>query len=123
MVLQARRMSASSVRQQRYPAGVALFGVLFACGLVLCALCLGVVWVVVASERARPAAYVASLGAVLMCVGATALAWTCLSYQARPSPRPPVGPSLVWRLTAPARNELVVLPRKVGDTDRAAELT
>jgi hypothetical protein len=101
-------MRAVPVRPDRYRAGVALFGVLFACGLVLSAVCLGVVWVVVANERARPAAYVASLGGVLMCGGATALAWTCLSYQARPSPRPPVGPRLVWRLTAPARNELAL---------------
>jgi hypothetical protein len=104
----SRRMMATPVRPDRYPAGVALFGVLFTCGLLLCALCLHVVWVVVASERARPAAYVASLGAVLMCVGATALAWTCLSYQARPSRRPPVGPRLVWRSTPTVRAELVL---------------
>jgi hypothetical protein len=101
-------MSTIPVRPDRYPAGVALFGLLFACGLVLSAVSLGFVWVVVANEPARPAAYVASLGGVLMCGGATALAWTCLSYQARPSPRPPVGPRLVWRLTAAARAELAL---------------
>jgi hypothetical protein len=101
-------MRALPVRPDRYPAGVALFGVLFACGLVLSAVSLGFVWVVVANERARLAAHVASLGGVLMCGGATALAWTCLSYQARPSPRPPVGPGLVWRLTGAARAELAL---------------
>jgi hypothetical protein len=103
----ARRMSATPVRQQRYPHGVALFGVLFASGLVLAALSLGFLWMVVARDG-RLAVLVAALGAVLAVTGATALAETCLSYQARPSPRPPVGPALVWRPTAAVRAEMAL---------------
>jgi hypothetical protein len=94
-------------RQQRYPDGVAVFGVLFASALVLVALCLAFVWMVVARDG-RLAILVAALGAVLAVIGITALAGTCLSYQARPSPRPPVGPALVWRSTAAVRAELVL---------------
>jgi hypothetical protein len=99
-------MSATPVTQQRYPYGVALFGVLFASGLVLFALSLAVVWMVVA--RDGPTALFLALGAVLTVIGATAVAGTCLSYQARPSPRPPVGPALVWRPTASVRAEMVL---------------
>jgi hypothetical protein len=99
-------MSATPVRQQRYPYGVALFGVLFASGLVLFALSLAVPWMVVARDG-RTALFLA-FGAVLTVIGATAVAGTCLSYQARPSPRPPVGPALVWRPTAAVRAEIVL---------------
>jgi len=95
-------MSATRVSQQRYPHGVAVFGVLLASGLVLAALCVAVVWMVVARDGRLGALFLA-LGAVVGATGVTALAGTCLSYQARPSPRPPVGPALVWRPTAAAR--------------------
>jgi len=106
-VVHARRMSATPVRQQHYPHGVALFGVLLAVGLVLIALWLAVVWVAVARDE-RSATLVAALGAVLGVSGATAMAGSCLSYQARPKPRPPVGPALVWRPTPAVRAEMVL---------------
>lgn len=100
-------MSATPVRQQRYPHGVALYGVLLAVGLVLLALWLAFVWVAVARDEPW-ATLVAALGAVLAVSGATAMAGTCLSYQVRPKPRPPVGPALVWRPTPAIRAEMVL---------------
>jgi hypothetical protein len=99
-------MSATPARQ-RYPHGVALFGVLFTVGLVLVALWLAAFWVAVAKDE-RSATLFAALGAVLGVSGATAMAGTCLSYQARPSPRPPVGPALVWGPTRAVRAETVL---------------
>jgi hypothetical protein len=106
-VVHARRMSATPVRQQSYPHGVALFGVLLAVGLVLVSLWLAVVWVAVARDE-RSATLAAALGALLGVSGATAMAGTCLSYQVRPKPQPPVGPSLVWRPTPAVRAEMVL---------------
>jgi hypothetical protein len=100
-------MSATPVRQQSYPHGVALFGVLLAVGLVLVSLWLAVVWVAVARDE-RSATLAAALGALLGVSGATAMAGTCLSYQVRPKPQPPVGPSLVWRPTPAVRAEMVL---------------
>jgi hypothetical protein len=98
-------MSATRVTQQRYPHGVALYGVLFASGLVLVALSLAAVWMVVERDGRLTAPFLI-LGAIFTGTGATA--GTCLSYQARPSPRPPVGPALVWRPTPAVRAEMVL---------------
>jgi hypothetical protein len=100
-------VSAPPVRQQRYPDGVALYGVLFASGLVLCALSLAAVWIVVERDGRLTAPFLI-LGAIFTVIGATALAGTLLSYQARPSPRPPVGSELVWRPTAAVRAEVLL---------------
>ena len=83
-------------------ASVVLWGVLFASGLVVVALWLVAVWIVPAKDGRLTATFFA-LGALLTSIGITAVAGTCLWYQARPSPRPPVGSALVWRPTATVR--------------------
>ena len=91
-------MNATPVSQQRYPLGVALYGRLLACGLVLVVLAIGTVWMFVA-RNAPPAEVVGVVGALLGAVGGSTLAGAALFHQARPSPRPPVGEALVWRPT------------------------
>lgn len=83
-------------RQQRYPPGVAQYGVLLAAGLVLVALSFGAVWMTVA-RNGRLAILIGAVGAVFGTVGGSAMAGALLFYQARPSPRSPVGAALVWR--------------------------
>jgi hypothetical protein len=100
-------MSSTPVGQPRYPQGVVLWGVLFASGLVVVALWLVAVWIVAAKDGRLTATFLA-LGALLTSIGITAVAGTCLWYQARPSPPPPVGSALVWRPTAAVRAEIAL---------------
>ena len=112
-VAHARRMSATPVRQQRYPLGVALFGRLLACGLVLVAIAIGTVWLFVA-RNAAPAFVVGAVGALLGAVGGSTVAGAGLFHQARPSPRPPLGEALVWRPTLATMAGAVVAGTGLG---------
>ncbi|MGH2529314.1 MAG: PH domain-containing protein [Actinomycetota bacterium] len=106
-------------RQQRYPPGVAQYGVLLAAGLVLVVLSFGAVWMTVA-RNGRLAILVGAVGAVFGAVGGSAMAGASLFYQARPSPRSPVGAALVWRPPLAVRGGAVLA--LVGITMAAVSL-
>jgi hypothetical protein len=91
-------MSATPVSQQRYPFGIRLYGTMLAFGLVLVAVVIGVAWVFVATNH-PPVEVVGVVGALFGAVGCSVVAGASLYHQARPSPRPPVGETMVWRPT------------------------
>jgi hypothetical protein len=94
-------MRATPARQPRYLIGVASWGVLLTITLVGVALTIRLVGIGIAGEDRlgddRLTFLVSAVAALVGGAGACVMAGAALSYQARPSPRPPVSDAVVWR--------------------------
>jgi hypothetical protein len=89
-------MSATPVRQRRYPHGVAFFGVQLALGLAMVGGCLYLM--IFAVEKDLPPTLVVAAAALVVGIGGCMVyAGAGLYYQARPVPLSTVRDSLVWR--------------------------